>query len=211
MSASFQDLVQIYKRTEFKNDTEDGTFSIQNQDDISLLEELSSQENVELTGLYIDEDNLNVGSEVRISIDGLSFKFGRIFSQFKEFVLGDMAQISQPNIINSPYYIISEKVASFDDNLPKKLLSYRLVKELILQLMNADLYTDNVNRKLIFFSKRKFELSNNVEDIIGKFISVLAEMDQNKYLHIEEFIRWLSNKETSEHSGEKNTYLHMFY
>lgn len=203
MTASFQDLVQIYKRTEFKNDAEDGKFSIQNQDDIALLEELSSQENVELTGLYIDENNLNVGSEVRISIDGLSFKLGRIFSQFKEFVLGDMAQISQPNIINSPYYIISEKVASFDSNLPKKLLSYRLVKELILQLMNANLYTDNVNRKLIFFSKRTFELSNNVEDIIGKFISVLAEMDQNKYLHIEEFIRWLSNKETSEHSGEK--------
>ena len=203
MTASFRNLVQIYRRTKFEDDNEDGKFLIQYKEDIDLLKELSSEKNFELTGIYVEEQELKIGSIITISIAGLSFKLGRIFSQFKEFVLGDMAQISQPNIINSPYYIISEKIASFDDNLPKKLLSYLRIRELIIQLMSVASYTDSVNRKLIFFSKRTFELSNNVEDIIEKVICMLTEMDQNKYLHIGEFIRWLNNKETSEHSNEK--------
>lgn len=76
-----------------------------------------------------------------------------------------------------------------------------------MQLMVMDAYTDTVNQKLIFFSKRTFELSLNITQNIQEFIDIVQNIGEEDQKAISDFTEWLKDKDTSVHLDEKKAIL----
>lgn len=116
MSASFADLVRIYRASEPQKGTDARDFVISSEQELALLNALS-EKYYEETNLEILTDNLSVSQKVTVQFNQPKPSFGRIYEDRIAFVRGDMAQIHSQHIQKSPYFIKSEGIASTDDTL----------------------------------------------------------------------------------------------
>ena len=66
-------------------------------------------------------------------------------------------------------------------------------------------YTDKTSIKLIFFSKKTFELSFDVSSDITEFISLLSNLNEDSCKLFIDFKKWLDNEKTSSHIDEKKS------
>lgn len=204
MSISFKDLVEIYRKSEFLLNSENRVYCLETEEELLLLEKLSSDENYVETGLEVFTE-LKIGENIEVKFGTPRISFGRFYETFEDFVRADMIQ--RELLKESPYYIISEDVSSFDEGNIDKLLNYNIVKNLLEQLVIMDSYTDNVNKKLIFFSKKTFELSIDINNFVDDFVKVLFGIDTNTRNFINDFKEWLNDEETSNHIDEKKSIL----
>nr|WP_221410789.1 hypothetical protein [Ornithobacterium rhinotracheale] len=205
---SFLELIQIYRRSRFEQNSGRATFYIKNNEDLTLIKELSSNENFEKTGLFTIDSSLEVGKTIHLEFETPKSKFGRFYDTIESFVKGDMALINDDSLRQSPYYIKSEDIASFDENQPQTILNYLVIKDFLYQLIEMSSYTDNVNRKLIFFSKKTFELSFDISNHTDTLVSLLTNLhNKDYYKSIINFKEWLNDEETSSHIDEKKSIL----
>ncbi|MEQ5120645.1 hypothetical protein [Morganella morganii] len=207
MSISFADLVQVYSKSEFLPNSDNATYLVETEDELILLKNLSSDNNLDTTALDILDENPQVGDEITLEIRQPKISFGRIFNTINDFICGDMAQLHNQSIQQSPYYIKSENTSSFDKNPIQFLVNYQIIKNFLHQLIAMDSYTDTVNEKLIFFSKKTFELSVDIQQKIDRFIELLSNLDSEQCKLISDFREWLNDEETSSHIDEKKSIL----
>lgn len=208
MSLDFQELVKFYRKAKRDKKTGKFTYFIENIENLNLIEELISEDNYLISKLNVIDGSLEVGQLVSVDTSQPDAKFGRLYDTIEKFLVADMKLITNETYRETPYYIIFEEVASFDEKMPKVLLSYKIIKEFILQLMSMDAYTDKVRKNLIFFSRKTLELSIDVDGKIRDFISELEKIDKDLCTRITNFNQWLSDRsETNSHSDEKKSIL----
>ena len=205
MSVTFSDLIQIYRESEPLIGLEKRLFCIQTEQQLDILNQLLSDDNYENTVLE-SENTLELGAKVNLIFGTPKPQFGRFFNKLDDFIKGDITQFNNDALSNAPYFIKSENLASFDENVPI-LKSYQVVRGFLRQLIAMDSYTDVVNKKLIFFSKKTFELSIDVTIKLNEFIQLIRDLDDEQRKLINDFQEWLNDEETSSHTDEKKSIL----
>ncbi|MBF0784894.1 hypothetical protein E4T80_05335 [Muribacter muris] len=205
MSVTFSDLIQIYRESEPLIGSEKRLFCIQTEQQLDILNQLLSDDNYENTVLE-SENTLELGAKVNLIFGTPKPQFGRFFNKLDDFIKGDITQFNNDALSNAPYFIKSENLASFDENVPI-LKSYQVVRDFLRQLIAMDSYTDVVNKKLIFFSKKTFELSIDVTIKLNEFIQLIRDLDDEQRKLIIDFQEWLNDEETSSHTDEKKSIL----
>ncbi|MDU6898472.1 MAG: hypothetical protein E6385_08940 [Haemophilus parainfluenzae] len=205
MSITFSDLIQIYRESEPLIGSEKRLFCIQTEQQLNILNQLLSDDNYENTVLE-SENTLELGAKVNLIFGTPKPQFGRFFNKLDDFIKGDITQFNNDALSNAPYFIKSENLASFDENVPI-LKSYQVVRDFLRQLIAMDSYTDVVNKKLIFFSKKTFELSIDVTIKLNEFIQLIRDLDDEQRKLIIDFQEWLNDEETSSHTDEKKSIL----
>ena len=205
MSVTFSDLIQIYRESEPLIGSEKRLFCIQTEQQLNILNQLLSDDNYENIMLE-SENTLELGAKVNLIFGTPKPQFGRFFNKLDDFIKGDIAQFNNDALSNAPYFIKSENLASFDENVPI-LKSYQVVRDFLRQLIAMDSYTDVVNKKLIFFSKKTFELSIDVTIKLNEFIQLIRDLDDEQRKLIIDFQVWLNDEETSSHTDEKKSIL----
>lgn len=178
-SISFVDLIQIYRESQIDIDSGKRSYFIKSPEELHLLQLLSSDKYVDNTDFNILDDDLEIGSTIKIQFGSPKSTFGRFYDNIELFIKGDMAHINNQSINRSPYYIKSEDIASFDENKSQIIVNYLVIKDFLSQLITMGSYTDNTSRKLIFFSKKTFELSFDVSSDITEFISLLSNLNKD--------------------------------
>lgn len=205
MSVTFSDLIQIYRESDPLIDSEKRLFCIQTEDQLEMLTRLLSDDNYENTMLE-SESKPELGVKVNLIFGTPKPQFGRFFNKLDDFIKGDITQFNNHSLSNAPYFIKSENIASFDENVPV-LESYQVIRDFLRQLIAMDSYTDVVNKKLIFFSKKTFELSIDVTAKLSEFIQFIKDLDDEKRKLVIDFQEWLNDEETGSHIDEKKSIL----
>ncbi|THA13299.1 hypothetical protein, partial [Rodentibacter pneumotropicus] len=205
MSVTFSELIQIYRESDPLIGSEKRLFCIQTEDQLEMLNRLLSDDNYEDTMLE-SESKPELGAKVNLIFGTPKPQFGRFFNKLDDFIKGDITQFNNDSLSNAPYFIKSENIASFDENVPI-LKSYQVVRDFLRQLIAMDSYTDVVNKKLIFFSKKTFELSIDVTIKLNEFIQLIRNLGDEQRKLIIDFQEWLNDEETSSHTDEKKSIL----
>lgn len=207
MNISFTDLVTVYKKSEFIKNSDKAHYRLDTAEELLLLQKLSSDNHYETTSLDLLDDNPNLGDTVTLTIRQPKVSFGRIFDTLEEFIRGDMAQIHNEAITQSGYYIKSLKSSDLDQEAPQDLLNYKSIKSFLNQLIAMDSYTDTINKKLVFFSKKTFELSIDISNHLSEFMQLINGLDVQQRQIIADFKDWLNDEDTSHHIDEKKSIL----
>ena len=207
MGITFTDLVTVYKKSEFIENSDKAHYRLDTVEELSLLKKLTSDNNYDITSLDLVDENPSVGTTITLNIDQPLPSFGRIFDTLEDFIRGDMAQIHREAISQSGYYIKSLNASSIDEDMTKILLNYQSIKSFLNQLITMDSYTDSVNKRLVFFSKKTFELSVDISKRLPDFIKLITELDQKQCQIIADFQNWLDDEDTSHHIDEKKSIL----
>jgi|GEM_PF-766862 len=205
MSVTFSDLIQIYRSSEPVNGSDMRAFYIQTEEELNLLNQLLSDENYDNTALTSDKTP-QLDMVINLTFGTPKLQFGRFFDKIENLIKGDIAQFNNTLLSQSPYFIKSENIASFDQNI-SILESYQVVKEFLQQLILMDSYTDVVNKKLVFFSKKTFELSIDVTNKLSEFVQIIKNLDISKRKLITDFQEWMNDESTSSHIDEKKSIL----
>ena len=207
MTITFADLVKIYRQSEFIENSDKAVFYSNSAEDIELLNLLSSDEHYDESGIQTDSNELEASQSVQLIINSPDLALGRLYDDFEGFVKGDMTHLHNPKMSNKPYFIKSENIAFDDVEKPQYLLNYEGIKAFLYQLISMASYSDNVNKKLIFFSKKTFELSIDVPKQLSSFCASLQELDSQKLQLMLDFGDWLNDEKTSSHIDEKKSIL----
>ena len=205
MAITFTDLVTVYKKSEFIDNSDEAYYRLDTVEELSLLKKLTSDDNYEITSLDLVDESPSVGTTVTLNIGQPQTSLGRIFNMLEDFVRGDMAQIHNKTISQSGYYIKSLNASSIDENMIKVLFNYQSIKSFLNQLITMDSYTDSVNKRLVFFSKKTFELSVDISGRLSDFMVLIGELDSQQCQIIADFKDWLNDEETSHHIDEKKS------
>ena len=207
MPVHFADLVRIYQKSEFKPHSDEALFCPESQEEFELIQALSSDENYVSSGISIISDAQQIGQPLRLAIGSPNFGVGRLFENLERFINGDMAQLFNQKLSQSPYYITSENWSSLDNDQPSFLRNYSCTKNLIYQLVDIASYSDKVNKKLIFFSKNTFALSVDASRFLEQFITKVNMLSTDDIQAIQSMQEWLNDRETGNHLDEKRSIL----
>lgn len=207
MAITFADLVKIYRQSEFVENSDKAVFCTNSAEDIELLKLLSSDEHYDESGIQTDSNELEANHAIPLVIGSPALALGRLYDDFEGFVKGDMAHLHNPKVSDKPYFIKSEKIAFDDVEKPQYLLNYEGIKAFLHQLISMASYSDSVNKKLIFFSKKTFELSLDVSKQTLPFCTILQELSNQQLQFILDFGNWLHDEKTSSHIDEKKSIL----
>jgi hypothetical protein len=208
MTVTFADLVHIYCQSEFNLNSDEVTFDLKSAEDLMLLQLLSSDDYYDDTAVEIVTDNPQIGQIITLNLGQPNFKkFGRLFNTVDDFVRGDMGQFYNTQISQSPYFIKSEKYASFDENVPAIIRNYQSVKTFVYALDKMASYSDRGDYKLCFFSAKTFELSINIGQQLYQFTLLLKTLDDKHIQVIQDFCNWLHSDEKNHHINEKKSIL----
>ena len=207
MTITFADLAKIYRQSEFVENSDKAIFCSNSAEDVELLKLLSSDEHYDESGIQTDSNELEANHAIPLVISSPALALGRLYDDFEGFVKGDMTHLHNPKMSNKPYFIKSENIAFDDVEKPQYLLNYEGIKAFLYQLISMASYSDNVNKKLIFFSKKTFELSIDVPKQLSSFCDSLQELDSQQLQLMLDFGDWLNDEETSSHIDEKKSIL----
>lgn len=207
MAITFADLVKIYRQSEFVENSDKAVFCTNSAEDIELLKLLSSDEYFDESGIRANTTELTTNQPIQLIINPPKMSLGRLYDNFEEFIKGDMVHLHNPKISDKPYFIKSEKIVFDDVEKPQYLLNYAGIKAFLHQLISMASYSDSVNKKLIFFSKKTFELSLDVSKQTLQFCTILQELSSQQLQFILDFGNWLHDETTSSHIDEKKSIL----
>lgn len=204
MTITFSDLVKIYRQSEFIENSNKAMFCSNSEEDYTLLERLAVAE--EETAIKILSKTVSVGETVELELRQPQFELGRLFDNFEAFIKGDMGQLHL-SISQSEYFIKADKVYSADAEKPDYYHYYEQVKQFVQQLNSMAAYVDNVNKKLVFFSKKNFELSIAINQQVEAFSQSLKALTDKQIQILQGFSDWLNDENTSSHIDAKKSIL----
>ncbi|HHE3465094.1 hypothetical protein [Pasteurella multocida] len=203
MTITFSDLVKIYRQSEFIENSDKAVFCSNSEEDYTLLERLAAAEE---TAIEILSETVTVGETIELELRQPQFKLGRLFDNFEAFIKGDMGQLHS-SISQSAYFIKADKVSSADAEKPDYYHYYEQVKQFVQQLNSMAAYVDNVNKKLVFFSKKNFELSIAINQQVEVFSQSLKALTDKQIQILQGFSDWLNDENTSSHIDAKKSIL----
>ncbi|MGP4846754.1 hypothetical protein ACTXGQ_21765, partial [Marinobacter sp. 1Y8] len=210
MTINFSDLVTLYRKVDLKESTQ-AECCIENDTTLSLIKNLTSDDNSVVTRINILGGKLQVGEIVNLEIRQPELSLGWLYDSIDKFIKGDFVRsLPDNNRSKKPYYIKDIKYYSEDINTPKIIVAYKAVRELLIHLESMSSYLDDSGRKIIFVGKQTFELHYDVSSNLGAFKTILeglANNSENKLKTIEDFCKWLKVDDVNRHSNEKKSIL----
>lgn len=204
MAINFSDLVKVYRKSEFLNELNSAKYAINDNFDLNNLNFIIRNQE----SMYIDvmPSSYGIGDVVELSIDQ-PVKLGRIYQNYSSYIKSDMKFLFT-SLGKTPFYIINEGVFSEDADLPKKIKNYQLVKVLASSLLKMCSYNDETHSKLIFFGKKTFALSTEIDSHISeKFSQEIEKINEIEQKIIQDFCLWLDDEVTDSHIDEKKSIL----
>ena len=210
MTINFSDLVTLYRKVDLKESTQ-AECCIENDTTLSLIKNLTSDNNSVKTRINILGGKLQVGEIINLEIRQPELSLGWLYDSSDKFIKGDFVR-SLPNdkADRKPYYIKDIKYYSEDTNTPKIIVAYKAVRELLIRLESMSSYLDDSGRKIIFVGKQTFELHYDVSSNLVAFKTILeglANNSENKLKTIKNFCKWLDVDDVNRHSNEKKSIL----
>lgn len=209
MEISFSDLVKIYRKAIFNGETGFADYSIDTEESLELLKNLTSDEAFEKSSIELTEGTLNLNNNVKLLIRKPDGKVGNFYFNFLEMLKGDFSRTIRDKFssLSHKIYIVNINYYSEDNEQPKEINNYILVKELFINLKKMAVYNAAENNQLIFFGKKRFELDYDVQPLISEFEKALVNFNDIKISTIQNFNKWLDDKDTSKHLDEKKSIL----
>lgn len=199
---TFADLIHVYRKIGFVGNSVDVEYWVESAEELALLKRLDKY--YERTGVTLNSDNN--GSNVSLSINTPKASFARVYADVENFIDADIRMLLQTN--RSAYYIQKEKISSLDEQKSGLLQNYLYIQQFLEKLQKMGFYTDISNNKLIFFSKKKFELCLEMSIASQvEFKELIKDLDEHWKEVIINFTQWLDDEETSSHMDEKKSIL----
>lgn len=151
----FADLVKIYQAAQFGQD-EIATITIADQQTLDALKIALQEENLDDSGISVtrgDPDDLGIGKTVQLHISAPRIGLGRLARNLADFLTTGVL-IAEPK----RYYLIEERFASSDINVPESVERYRKLLKFIDLLKECADYVDTAANELIFIKDGKFSI-----------------------------------------------------
>ena len=203
MSIDFKDIIKFYKNAEIitKNQLK---YKIYTDEQKNLIEKLTSDDNCFSSKIFLIYGKLEKGSEITLQTEQIDISIGILYETVEEFIKFDIQNVMHTDYVETPYYIKSVKISSYDfknDNI--LLTTYYEVKKFIQNLINMCSYKDNVGKKLIFFNKKIFEVSLNIEENFSYFYRIIQEMTITKKMELINFNQWIEHSINDQYEDKK--------
>jgi hypothetical protein len=180
----FIDLLAIYRVLQFDDGERRGIVQVADQGTLEVLLRLIDPDNIEDSGLSIldgDPDSIRLGDEITIGLGTPKIAFGTLAYDLNELLKSREAYIKErPN-----YFIIRDKFAKADGEIPQYIIRYRKVLAFVALLQRAAAYLDKDSQELIFIKDGKFAIPVLYdEEAVSKFDvdvfeKLLALFEQN--------------------------------
>lgn len=204
MPISFNTLVQAYKKLEFRNNSNEAVYRIKNDEDVELLNEIIKNFDDYAIQETRREKSSNGEMIVYLKVDTPKVSLGILHETVDSYLEHEITNLQK---VNLNFFIKENNYNSFDkDSLPEAINSCINIKKFISYLSEAAAYKDITFKKIIFFSKKPFELSLNVSNP-DELISYLKHIAKEKQNATKYFCDWLDDTSTSSHIDEKKAIL----
>lgn len=210
MTITFSDLVTLYRKVDFTESAQ-AECCIENDATLSLINNLALGDNSVATRVEVLEGELKVGETVKLQIRQPELTLGWLYDDVDRFMKGDFVR-SLPNdkADSKPYYIKDIGYYSQDVDTPEIIAAYNAVRGLLIHLESMSSYLDHSKRKIIFVTKRTFELHYDVSKNLDAFKVALENLTKNLEHNLKvigEFCIWLSIDDAGTHANEKKSIL----
>ena len=204
MPISFYPLVQLYKKLEFSSNSNEAKYCIKNEEDAQLLDEITRNfDDCAIQETSRRKSNNEI-EEVYLNVDTPKISLGSLYETVNSYLGHEIKNLQE---VNTDFFIKENKYNSFDkDSLPEVINSCINIKKFISYLSQAAAYKDTIFKRIIFFSKKPFELSLKVSNP-DELISYLKSMSKADQDAIKYFYDWLDDASTSSHIDEKKAIL----
>lgn len=208
MTISFSDLVNFYSKADFSSESGYVSYCIENESELTLINQITDDNNFDDAQIEVISGTPTVGSIMLFNINDPNMDLGWLYLTFKEFIKGDFSRVfSNQARANNPYYIKELNYYSSNEITPNLIVKYNVIKRLLYQLGSMCVYSDIINKKIIFFSKHTFALSYDMAGQLNDFNTLICDMNDDLVVAINEFCDWLGDDQTSKHIGEKKSML----
>ncbi|WP_104713134.1 hypothetical protein [Helicobacter cetorum] len=153
-------------------------------------------------------DGIDIGKNILFSFENTKPTFGRICSNFEEFIKGDLANICEAEIFQAPFYICDLNYCSVNTE-NETINKYFIFRTLILNLIENAKYYDKSNQALIFVGKKIIEIKLFNDSLAD----TLQEITQNQCKSMKNLSKFLQQntcekcQNNEEHSKEKRAVL----
>ncbi|BEU25566.1 hypothetical protein [Paraburkholderia sp. 22B1P] len=157
---NFEPLLTLYRASEFKGGRE-ASLTVKNQAiHDALVTCVNDPREFSVTLLTGDPDNIPLQSTVELSYGDPRGGRGVLADNLADLLTSPAARVREPG----NYFLIDGKFAKSDAAVPKNVLRYRKVLELIATLKKAAAYLDVESGTLVFVHGGKFELPARYTD-----------------------------------------------
>ncbi|WP_131669808.1 hypothetical protein [Psychrobacter pygoscelis] len=211
MQDLFIKLVQVYRNSEGLAHSDTVSYCISDKCSLDLITAVTNTEIFEDTSIFIETGEAKIGEKIKLHIGPPQPQLGRLHRTFQDFIKADFRSIfSTSNINEVPYYVADIDYCSQDSTEPKLILSYNVIKKLLISLERISAYLDRTNKKLIFVGKQTVEMSYDVGDSSIRFETTLREyanVNQNNIVLINKLCEWMEDESTSRHIDQKRSIL----
>lgn len=208
MTILFSELTELYYKSDFNTKSGIASYHIDSEKALFLVKKLTSVENQPLTRIELIQGDVKVGSIIELEIRQPKTSIGWLYDTFDSFLKADFQRTaSSDDSLAKPFYIKGMKYSSEDIETPEIIKNYTTVKSLLLRLSEMSVYQDTVNHKLVFVSKKTFELHYNIQRSSIEFKKLLNDLTNQQIITIKQLCNWLSDDKTSKHIDEKKSIL----
>jgi hypothetical protein len=211
MTIDFSDLVKLYRKADFGHGSVGALYRIENDEMLSLVKTLTSDNNAERTRIEVLKGKTQIGETVELEILQPKTSIGWLYDNVDDFVKGDFLRtLPHSNNGKKPYYIKSINFYSENDDSPEIITAYVSIQTLLLRLESMAAYLDSANRKIIFVGKQTFELHYDISKNLDGFKLLLANYAKDldgRVKVINDFCVWLDDGDTCKHVDVKKSIL----
>lgn len=154
---TFQKLVSIYRNVSFEANAKEGVLTLSNEELRNTLTELLEEDNLDDSGLSLvsgDPNNILTGQTVRLHISSPRIGIGILAENLNELLGTNKSCIEE----RKNYFLIDDKFAKQDLQVPDGIKLYRELLEFIQLLKSAAAYLEFEREELIFINEGKFSI-----------------------------------------------------
>jgi hypothetical protein len=151
----FADLVKIYRAAQF-GQGEIATVKIEDQQTLDALRLALQEENLDDSGISVhhgDPDDLGIGKTLQLHISSPRIGLGRLARNLSDLLTTGVL-LAEPR----RYYLIDERFANGDENVPESVERYRKLLKFVDLLKECADYVDAASSELIFIKDGKFSI-----------------------------------------------------
>ncbi|HCD1107554.1 TPA: hypothetical protein RG680_000993 [Morganella morganii] len=152
-SVSFEQLIELYRRIEFVDNSMSGSFLLKKQTDCNFIEQLLDDE--QKYGIMLDSGNLVTGETINLTVGLPRTSFGRVFFDIEGMLQAPKQQCTELD----NYFIFDCKFSKNDPAVPQDIKNYRMVISFLSLLEEGSAYFDKSTYQYIFLGTEVFKLS----------------------------------------------------
>ncbi|NBN45719.1 hypothetical protein GWJ05_07930 [Proteus sp. G2626] len=152
-SISFEQLIELYRRIEFTDDSMTGSFLLEDQTDCDFIDQLLKDERK--FGIMLDSGNLVAGETISLTVELPRTSFGSVFRNVRGMLQAPKNLCTELD----NYFIFDIQFSKKDTEVPQDIKNYRMVISFLSLLEEDSAYFDKTTYQYIFLGTEVFKLS----------------------------------------------------